>query len=226
MPKRLYLLRHGQTDANILDTVQGRLPDLPLNSTGEKQAELTAEALSEVNFNRIYMSPALRARQTAQKIFERHIPTALAETYPNFNEINFGDFEGRTFSKIEELYPDLLKTYREKPSQCVFPRGESMIEAYERAGRTINTIIINHPHNESVLIVSHGGIITLIFIYLFDLDMDKMFHAIKKHHNCSLSIIDFESYAWNTPLSKPHIVCFNDISHLKEEHDKRLRNII
>jgi broad specificity phosphatase PhoE len=91
-----------------------------------------------------------------------------------------------------------------------------MAEAYERVGRSIN--LIEHARNESVLIVSHGGTMALIFLYLFDLDMDKHFHSIR-HNNCGLSIIDLENLdKWNVPQHKPRIICMNNISHLTYEH--------
>lgn len=216
MPRQLYLLRHGQTDANAFGIIQGQSSNLPLNNIGIKQAEFTAAALSKTNLNYAYISPALRAKQTAKKILESHNPMVLSETHLNLAEINFGVLEGITFAEAEKTYPDLIKIYREKPSQCVFPNGESMASAYERVGRTVNTILINHSHNETIFIVSHGGALSLIFIYLFDLDMDKMFHAIR-HHNCGLSIIGLETPVWYMSQHKPHITCLNNTGHLKEE---------
>lgn len=218
MPKRLYLLRHGQTDNNILNIIAGKSPDTPLNDTGLKQATLTARALSQTIVHHVYMSPALRAKQTAQKIVEHHIPFALTEVLENFEEINFGVLEGLPYKKAKELHENLLETYKQIPSRCVFPKGESVTEAYSRVGKSINRILKERPDNESVLIVSHGGTMALILIYLFGLDMDKMFHAIR-HNNCGLSIIDLENLdKWNVPQHKPRIICVNDIGHLKEEH--------
>ena len=218
MPRRLYLLRHGQTDANVLNTIAGRSPDMPLNETGLRQAALTAKALCQAAIHKIYMSPALRARQTAKQVFEHHVPTVFGETQENFAEINFGVLEGMSYEEAKELHPDVLEEYRETPSKCVFPQGESMVDAYNRIGRGINKILIEHPCNESVLIVSHGGAMALIFLYVFDLDMDKTLHSIR-HNNCGLSIIDLENMdKWNAPQHKPRIVCINDISHLKKEH--------
>lgn len=218
MPKRLYLLRHGQTDANVLNIIAGERPDMLLNEVGLKQAALTAKALSQAVFHHLYMSPAARARQTAKQIFEHHVPIVFGDVQDDFREINFGVLEGLTFEKAKELYEDLLATYRESPSKCAFPKGESMAEAYDRVGRGINRILIEHRQNENVLIVSHGGTMALIFLYLFDFDMDKTFHAVR-HNNCGLSIIDLENRdKLNVPQHKPRIICLNDIGHLKEEH--------
>lgn len=216
MSQRWYLLRHGQTDANLSHIVQGQFLDFPLNGEGIRQAELTAEALTHTPLNHIYTSPAARTKQTAQKIYERHkplIPLALAEILPDLLEINFGILENLTFEKGEELFPDLIQEFRIRPSTCVFPKGESIAKALQRVGRVIHYILINTAGNENTLIVSHGGILALIFVYFFDLDVDKMFQAVR-HENCGLSIIELEGSAWRKSNYKPQIIRMNDVSHL------------
>lgn len=213
MARRWYLLRHGQTDANSYGIVQGQLCDFPLNNEGVRQAELTAQALACVPLNHIYMSPAVRAKQTAQKIFERHVPLVLAEILPGLLEINFGILENKTFEKVGELHSDLIRVYRENPSKCVFPEGESMTQAFQRVKKAVNHMLINNSNNENLLIVSHGDVLALIFVYLFDLDIDRVFQAIR-HENCGLSVIELEGQAWRKLTNKPQIIRMNDISHL------------
>ena len=71
---RLYIIRHGETEWNVLRRFQGR-SDIPLNDEGRRLARITAEALSEVPFARIYTSPLKRAYETAMIIKgERDIP--------------------------------------------------------------------------------------------------------------------------------------------------------
>ena len=131
-------------------------------------------------------------------------------------EINFGILEGFSGKKAREKYPDLFKTYHEKPSQTYFPKGEHVTQAYKRVGRAIDEILAAHDLNENILIVSHGGSMAFMFIHIFKFDLDTMFHAIR-HHNSGLSIIE-----WEKP-DKPSIICINDISHLKNEHAQRLK---
>ena len=61
---KLYIIRHGETDWNVKRRFQGH-SDIPLNEEGRRLAYLTAEALKEVPFTRIYTSPLKRASETA-----------------------------------------------------------------------------------------------------------------------------------------------------------------
>ncbi|MDO8575012.1 MAG: histidine phosphatase family protein [bacterium] len=229
MPRRLYLVRHGETEANRLKIIEGRgagFPEYgaPLNHTGLSQAYLLGRALAEVNLSHIYMSPAKRARETADQIClwneaiwikANKVPLKRSIT-PDLLEMNFGIIEGLNGNKAREKYPDFFKTYHEKPSQTVFSEGESVVGAYNRIGLALSEILAAHTFGGNILIVSHGASLTLIFICIFKLDLDTMFHAIR-HHNCGLSIIE-----WEKP-GVPKIVCMNDISHLKSEHDQMIK---
>ena len=61
---RLYMIRHGETEWNVKKRFQGQ-SDIPLNNEGRKIARITAEALADVPFTRVYTSPLKRAYETA-----------------------------------------------------------------------------------------------------------------------------------------------------------------
>lgn len=63
----IYLIRHGETDWNKEKKLQG-VTDIPLNAYGIELAEKTAEGLKDVPFDRIYTSPLIRAKKTAEII--------------------------------------------------------------------------------------------------------------------------------------------------------------
>ena len=64
---RLELIRHGQTDWNSQDKLQGS-SDVPLNDTGRGQALEAARVLAGAEWSAIVSSPLMRARETAQII--------------------------------------------------------------------------------------------------------------------------------------------------------------
>ena len=222
--RRLYLVRHGETEANRLKIIQGQNKQRPnygdyLNANGEKQAVLLGKALADVNFQFVCVSPARRAFDTANTVLFhnkhawRRMPPAekglIFEVKKGLLELNQGTFEGMNTENVKTKHPELYDLYKTKPSQFTFPEGESMIEAKERVGRTIDRIFWEQPSAENILVVSHGGTIALAFIHIFGLDMDRMYYAIR-HDNCAFSVIE-----WLSPGASSRIECMNNTSHLK-----------
>jgi broad specificity phosphatase PhoE len=68
---RVYIVRHGETEENKQKIIQGHL-DTPLNSEGERQADLVAHALKDVPFDVCYSSDLRRAVDTAKRILVNH----------------------------------------------------------------------------------------------------------------------------------------------------------
>lgn len=225
MPRRLYLVRHGETEANCLKVIQGQNKKQSLNpntygdslnSTGVKQAISLGKALAHINFKSIYTSPAIRASNTAYMVifhnnywYETFVGKIPPETEDGLLEVDHGIFDGMSGENIKIQYPELYDLYKRKPSQFTFPEGESMIEAKERVGRAIDRILQDRfSFEENILVVSHGGTISLAFIHIFGLDMDRMYHAIR-HHNCAFSVIE-----WPSPNTQPRIECLNTSHYL------------
>ena len=65
--RMLYIVRHGQTDLNSRNVLQGR-SDHPLNPKGEEQAREIGDVLSDVRFDRVFSCPLKRALRTAEII--------------------------------------------------------------------------------------------------------------------------------------------------------------
>lgn len=100
---KLYLIRHGQTLWNSEGKIQGKT-DIPLNETGLLQAELLAEAMERYPVTAVYASPLKRAYQTAECVAGRQGLSVIAEE--GLREVDFGFWEGMTWSEIEERYPE------------------------------------------------------------------------------------------------------------------------
>lgn len=91
---KIWLLRHGATVCSEQRRYQGRL-DVPLSPQG-------FAALRRAGFDPgvVYVSPMLRARQTAAVLF----PEAELVEFPDLREMDFGIFEGRN---AQEMANDL-----------------------------------------------------------------------------------------------------------------------
>ena len=91
----LYLIRHGETDWNRQNRLQGNI-DVPLNAEGLRMAEVAAERLSSVHFNKIFSSPLSRAFTTAEIICKNQAD--LIKKDDRLREISFGSGEGNYYS--------------------------------------------------------------------------------------------------------------------------------
>ncbi len=68
--KKIYIVRHGQTDYNLEGIVQGRSINADLNETGRAQAESFYQAYKNQKFDRIITSSLKRTHQSVQKFLQ------------------------------------------------------------------------------------------------------------------------------------------------------------
>ena len=95
------LVRHGQTDWNFQEIIQGR-EDIPLNEVGKKQASQSAAALQEETWDIIISSPLIRAQETANEIAKTvGLQSILLDE--RFVERNFGEASGKPVAAVREL---------------------------------------------------------------------------------------------------------------------------
>jgi len=92
--RRIFIVRHGQTDWNVQRRIQGGGADLELNKMGEAQAAAAAAELANVGpFSVVASSHLVRAKRTADHIAIKH-PDARRIVDERFGEMRFGKFEG------------------------------------------------------------------------------------------------------------------------------------
>ncbi|MDD9911589.1 MAG: histidine phosphatase family protein [Alphaproteobacteria bacterium] len=92
LPRSFYFIRHGQTDWNVAARLQGHT-DVPLNKTGEQQAEDAAPLLKNIPLDIAVTSDLCRAELTAQKsLIDHNIPL---HKHTGLRERGFGDWEGQ-----------------------------------------------------------------------------------------------------------------------------------
>ncbi|MBN2797471.1 MAG: histidine phosphatase family protein [Clostridia bacterium] len=145
----IVLVRHGETDGNLNEMLQGRM-DTELNTTGIKQAEAIGHYLKNSKFYKIISSPLLRAKKTAEIIGEiLHITEIIIEDA--LIERDFGLAEGLILSERRKLYPD--KNYPE-------------MEAYHHMQNRMIAMIEKYiSGSEPIIMVSHGAAINAVLTY-------------------------------------------------------------
>ncbi len=171
-----YLVRHGQTDWNLLGKWQGQSPDAPsLNDTGIAQALAIHEELSAMKFSAIYSSDLLRARQTAELIADLLNLDVTIE--PRLREMNLGAWEGMLSDDIKTRYPHELEERKRNPFEARAPQGESPREVAARVIAAADEIAAWHP-NGPVLIVSHGVALAVITCHARGISLTEVYEHI------------------------------------------------
>lgn len=156
---KLYIIRHGQTDWNLINRIQGQ-KDVSLNKTGIIQAEKARKEILKYNFDLIICSPLKRAKQTAEIINQnRNIEIIYDKA---LMERNLGEFEG-TQSNLDENPIDNLKMNLE------INNIETAKQLYNRISNLLD-YIKNNLNDKKILLVTHGGTARAIETYFFGVD--------------------------------------------------------
>lgn len=157
----LYLLRHGQTTHP--GTYTG-VTEKPLSEHGCRQILELAPALRRLRFDRCFCSPLGRCRKT----FELLAITEECQYEPGLKEIDFGNWEGRRFSELQELDPENVQRWVAEGERFTFPGGENIGRFVQRVSGWFDSIR-QHDY-QRVLVVSHGGVIRHGICHLLGLD--------------------------------------------------------
>jgi broad specificity phosphatase PhoE len=164
----LILIRHGETEWNIIGRYQGQA-DPPLNPRGRQQSAELAEKLTEARLDMLYTSPLRRALETAEIVAERlNIPVYQDA---RLQEIHQGDWQTRLRSEIEGLYPELFQRWESEPWQVTPPGGEHLCQVQARVYAAVDEILTRHP-GKRVGLVAHRIPIALLKMRYQNLDPD------------------------------------------------------
>jgi alpha-ribazole phosphatase len=199
----IYIIRHGETAFNIGEPRFRGREDIPLSELGLRHAEQVGNALSSIPLEIVYYSELSRAKNTAMKIFEHQKEAKFVEE-PYLMDLSFGDWEGKT---TQELFSHEEKElWFSNPHDFVIPGGETFYQVLDRIHRLF--IRLRSQKENNIVLVSHGAVINLIFVYLSGTHPSHFWNFYVKP--CSISQINLK---YNGRFS---IERFNDINHLHE----------
>lgn len=203
---RLVIVRHGQTAANTAKLLHG-LTDLPLDETGERQAQRIAKRIAnEIDAHALISSPLARARATAGAI--SNVTGLDVQERAELREMHFGDLEGYTVERLQLEHPEIAaQTLDPHNTTLRWPNGDDVHAFHRRTSATFAAIAEEHAR-KTVVVVAHGGVIGgyLRMIAGQPLNAWQSFGL----RNCALSIVEVSG-------GIPRIVVANDCSHLDDE---------
>ena len=185
---RLVLVRHGATADAGAGVCYGSL-DLELSAEGRAQADRAAELLVNEELAAVYSSPRVRALETARRL-GREI--ALREA---LCEIDFGQFEGRSYDEIARDHPDLFAEWMAQPTRVRFPGGESYRDLRRRVLAEVGDLRVTHA-GRAFCVVAHGGVCRAVLADALAMPDDAIFRLAQEH--AGVSVIDW--FADGTPL--------------------------
>lgn len=191
----LVLLRHGQTDWSESGNYTG-LTDLPLTEVGMEQAIAVRDNLQAFGPNLVvYSSDRQRAQLTAS-LATRRTPSIDI----NLREFDYGQAEGMTREDIVAVtgnpywnvfqygtynLPTILDEYRAPTGspdiRPEYGRGETLIQAYRRANKVLSHAKQLMRQGKSVVLVSHGHILSIILAYALHVNLADMDYTNAKN---------------------------------------------
>ena len=184
---RLILVRHASTNDNNDKKLSGHI-DSEVSIKGKEQIIKLTKYLEKFQIDSIYSTTSSRTKETISEVSK--LKNLEIKEKKSLKEINFGKFEGLTFSDIELNYNEEINKMINEGNNYTYPDGESLIDSYNRVVIEIDTIL-EIEKNKSILICSHGGTIRNIITYL--IANTHEYHWNFKIDNASVTIIDVDN---------------------------------
>lgn len=223
----IIFVRHGETDYNKKNIVQGQEVNPPINNLGKKQSLITADYLKKFfKISNVFSSPQLRAIQTTDIMTKKLKYNKKIKVIKNLKERKKGIFSGLNKKEVKHLIKNNQKlnevekkfkiknfdfylnfgSLDKKRSKLI--KQETEDNTKKRAKKVLNMIKNNKGDS---LIVTHGSFINLLTSELTGINSFLLPKNILKgtKTNCSLTILKLDKGKYN-------FIKINDNSHLKK----------
>ena len=156
----IYLVRHGQTQANVDDVLAGSLMDSPLTDAGIESAKKLGQALKDVSFSSAYCSNLDRTYYTAKHILEQGTSDITIRRMTGLNDVSYGDATGMSGAEAGKqfgstVFPDAFGPIDDPDFVPTF-HGENTYSWFHRFDNAIKEIAENNA-GKTALVVSHGA---------------------------------------------------------------------
>ncbi|WP_297057431.1 histidine phosphatase family protein [Thermosulfurimonas sp.] len=169
METRVYLLRHGQTYANVEGRFAGRTRE-ELTPQGREQAQRAGELLRVDPPQRIYVSPLHRTRHTAELLSRAlgQAPELVEE--PGFLEIHIPPWEGRYKYELRADPSLQYEVWSRMPHRFYLPGCETLAEVYGRAVRAMEDLF-HRERGSVVAVVTHMVVVRVLLVHYLELPL-------------------------------------------------------
>jgi len=201
--KKIYLIRHGQTDFNARNIVQGSGIDSSLNAHGLAQAAAFYDHYKDTPFDRVYTSALKRTHETVKPFTSQGIPV---ESLAGLNEISWGRKEGTKIAIDEDTYyHHMLSQWQLGDTSLRIEGGESPDDVTVRMKPAIETIL-SRAEEKQVLVCMHGRAMRILLCMLLNYPLKSM--DMFEHENLCLYLLDYNGSFFTVDR-------YNDTRHLR-----------
>lgn len=202
---RIFLIRHGESEANVGANYEKRLPDhlVPLTERGKEQAREGGRFLAEycrregldLSRARLWRSPFLRTRQTAEE-FNRSLGIVTVREDITLTEQQFGLFDSLPVEEWERRYPDAYEEYCRQQNHlgkfyARLPMGESPFDVAIRVHQFTGTLYRDYEKHKAdpIFVFTHGTTLRAFLLRWFHYS-PEWYHAERNPKNCQIRAID------------------------------------
>lgn len=181
----IYLVRHGQTEWNVLHKMQG-WGNGELTEKGIADAKALAHRLKHTPINKIYSSSSKRAIETAQIIdCGRGIPIVADD---HLREMNFGDWDGQLTADVKANYPKEHAIFWETPHLFEGVNGETFSDLQKRAQKAFSSILAEQTEG-TVLVVAHSIFLRVLLATIKQLPLSNIFKQNNLGHTSLTKVV-------------------------------------
>ena len=187
--KRVYFIRHGQSEWNVADRICG-MTDIPLTDEGRAQADRAGALFVSrgLRADRILYSPLSRAAETAVRV--SRVTGLPARADERLREQHFGRWEG-TSPRNSAAF-----TRAKQQFVCSFSGGESMLRLAQRVYNLLDELR-GDDSCEACILVAHNGIARVVHSYFFDMTNEE--YAAFGAGNCEILTYEFAAGRGSDP---------------------------
>jgi probable phosphoglycerate mutase len=199
----IYLIRHGESNWNVRDRVQGQ-SDPRLSKRGIEQAESVAERLSGSDFGFLYSSHLRRAYQTAEIIREKIALPIMVDK--RLSEMNLGEWEGKCAKRLYKESPEFREWFV-RTSEITPPKGESLSDFTDRVISAFGQIVKKEESKDRGIVVTHSGVISVFLAHLLGMEANKVWSISTENGSITILRINNPNFL---------LLTFNDTCHIRE----------
>lgn len=188
----LFIARHGETEYNRLNKIQGRGIDEPLNELGRRQAAALVYCLKDHPIDVVISSSLRRSRESAEPVAKALGVEVLS--YSELDEMNFGTIEGKPFVDTLPYLQQIQSTWQSGQTTHPLEGGESPQQVYDRASSRVQKLLQEHAQ-KTMLFVLHGRLIKILLSQWLGYGLHQMDKV--EHSNCSVNHLRWDGKSYN-----------------------------